>query len=865
MPLTATLLSTPTFSWQGEPVNPRSRKALALLCYLTVKRGSVSREQLAELLWGAGKLSNVRQALYELRQLPGAENWLHDSGELVSIDAVTDLQALEQTLGTEHPDTAALNRAPLLAGLTVPNAPAFSDWLEFERERLHERILEAQTSQLARLEQTGHFAQALTLAQTLLADDPFNETLHRAVMRLWRHLGQIDKALEQFEYCREMLARELGVAPLPETLELLTDIEGGHARARQAVLLTQGSAIPNAAEILIGRRSQLDAVLAKLHTSDSVLVHGFGGMGKSALAAEVARLWLGEGKTALWLEVGSDTIDNLLDALVSPLGGAQQLAQAKDKPAAIKALLKQHAVSLIVLDDLRNAFTLSQLRDTLDTPLLITSRSRYTAIARVYLDRLPREASLELLSLHAKTPCHDDLGAQRLAQRLGDHAYALRLAGIILQQEGISAQALLERIRHQPHELRLPPYLSQSDESVAGLLEVSLMPLNDGDYEAFLAFGALPTPSATPELIARLNRREVETTENALFALVNRGLAERSAQPGSDLVRYRLHDLSHAYAKANTALRQQTSQRACLAYLRQHKRDVEQLELELANLLGAAEASPPDILTEFMWLLTVEGSYYTARGHSSRSLKLLERAVAHTKELKQLRQAHYLCGRLGDVHAKFTGNYPKALKAYEGALEFARRDRDTGREAVYLSLVGITQLYMGKDAAEHMRKALSAAQKTSDLLSRCTAYELRGYYFAERKDWEQARTWFERSLQTLTEHLEQRPTSSIDQDIDQEVEQRRFYGLLNLGGVAFELKNYRAAMTYRSEALAIATAQGNDLWQAHALLEIAEVQHAAQLDDPRPNLHRALQIYERNNATVYTKRVKAYMRKHNYL
>ncbi len=608
----------PQFFWQNEAIAATSKKATALLIYLTSQQTSSTREHLAELLWGVGKLNSVRQALYELRQLKGSSDWLHDDPERVEVNAETDTNAFEQALKDRHYEDALKHyQSPFLSNFNLSKTAAFSDWLELERMRYAELHYEAQTALLAQLERQERFTEALKLAESLLGKDALNETAHRVIMRLHYKNGNQEAALEQFEQLREKLQQELNVEPLEETLELLAEIEGGSATARQAVLLKQGDSVPNSAETFMGRSTVKQEILETLKQNTSILIQGFGGMGKTALAAEVTKSYLTQDKTALWLETGSDSFENTLDALVRPFNANQELSQSKDKKALIQNLLKENNVSLIILDDLRNAHTLIQLNELLPPtlPLLISSRSRYPRIKRIYLDRLERNESLDLLSHHASQNLHKNKHADQLANKLGDHAFALRLAGITLKQEKTTAQQLLKRISKNPFDLKLPPELTESGkESIATLLDASLSPLNDAEYEAFLAFGALPTPSATPELITRLTRRETEETEDALFTLSIRGLAQRQTQAGNDQISYRLHDLAHAYAHANTALRPQSTHRATLEYLRTHKDNIDAVETELNNLLSAAETSEAKDLVSYMRLLTVDGVRLLTKG-----------------------------------------------------------------------------------------------------------------------------------------------------------------------------------------------------------------------------------------------------------
>lgn len=861
MPLHANLLGETSFTYQNQAANPVSKKSLALLAYLCAQTHPSNRDHLAELLWGAGKLSNVRQALYELRQLPGAQNWLDDDNDSININATTDLQHFEDK--QKDPDERLKHYHGFLTNLSLNNAPAFTEWLELERSRLNQAHAELQVKHAATLETQGKYNEALKLAKTQLNNDPLNETLHRQIMRLEFKNGNQEAALEQFEQLREKLRDELNVEPLDETLDLLSEIEGGSAGARQAVLLNPNDNVPSSAENFMGRQNLKQNILENLKQNTDLLIQGFGGMGKTALAAEVTQHWLNQQKTALWLEIGSDSFDNSLDALVRPFAANQELAQTQSKKTLIHKLLNEKQVSLIVLDDLRNAYTLLQLSDLLppNIPLLITSRSRYPRIKRHYLDRLERNESLNLLSHHAQKPLQKNKHADQLANQLGDHAFALRLAGITLNQEQTTPQSLLKRIRQNPFDLKLPPELSEhGKESIATLLNTSLSPLNDAEYEAFLAFGALPAPTATPDLITKLTRRNTEETENALYTLNNRGLAQRQTQAGVDQISYRLHDLAHAYAKTNTALRPQTTHRATLDYLTTHKDNIDAVETELNNLLSAAETSEANDLVNYMRLLTVDGTYYTARGHSNRSIKLLEKAIDKAKEVEDLEAAHYFAGRLGDVHSRFTGNYERALESYQEAHQLAKKDMNTGREAVFLSLIGITKSYLNTDdAQEYMDMAYSKASQTKDILCRCTVLEQRGYFFAQQGQWSYAKPFFEEALNRLLEASE-----SLFKD-GSERTRRIFFSYLNLGGVEFDLENYNQTMTYRKRALEIALKSENELWQAHALLEIGELHHALNnKESSSKNLIAALNLYKKNEVQIYVERVSSFMKEKGY-
>jgi DNA-binding SARP family transcriptional activator len=77
----------------------------------------------------------------------------------------------------------------------------------------------------------GHYAEAVQVCRTALVRDPCRESFHRALMEHLVHLGRADWALAQYHSCRRILARELGVEPMPETRRLHRQILEGDGGA----------------------------------------------------------------------------------------------------------------------------------------------------------------------------------------------------------------------------------------------------------------------------------------------------------------------------------------------------------------------------------------------------------------------------------------------------------------------------------------------------------------------------------------------------------------------------------------------------------------------------------------------------------
>src|SRR5207247_6100453 len=113
------------------------------------------------------------------RVLAGA----HRTALLIQGDTVTlnpavidvDVARFERLVRRGTPEAldaaVALYQGPLLDGVHVAEA-AFEEWLESERARLHELVLDALRRVLARHDKSGRLDEAIQAATRLVALDP---------------------------------------------------------------------------------------------------------------------------------------------------------------------------------------------------------------------------------------------------------------------------------------------------------------------------------------------------------------------------------------------------------------------------------------------------------------------------------------------------------------------------------------------------------------------------------------------------------------------------------------------------------------------------------------------------------------------
>ncbi|ADI14066.1 tetratricopeptide repeat protein [Truepera radiovictrix] len=839
-----TLLGAPALWWQGQEVVLQP-KQLALLIYVALE-GPCPRADLTELLWGPGRGANLRTALYKLRGLPGAEGWLRD-GDLVGVAVATDVAALERACreGRFADALSHLARGETFAlGLLAPSA-AFEEWLEERRRETSELVRETLRGAAQENRERGAYAQAKAYAERLLARDPLDEASYRLLMRLEHESGDPEAVRSTFERLRTALA-EVGGEPAPETLKLRGQLLGADGAGAQGTLLRPGDRVPGRAAGLVGRAELLERLSDAVRTGPTLL-HGFGGVGKTALAAEFAAVQLESGPV-LWLQAGRSDAPELVDALQRALG-----LQGNPSASALGAALARERVSLLVVDDVWNGDAVRALRGLLPEtlPLLSTSRGRVAGFKRLEVGVLARPDARALLTEVAGVPL-PEAEADQICHVLGDHPFALRLAGTQLQK--LSVSQLLARLANAPHTLHAPRSWDES-ESISALLSSSLEGLTDDAYEAFLAVGALASGSVTPELLAHLLRRDTETAEAALAELHAQALAERVARPGSDTVRYALHDLSYSFARQNRALRPQTVVRACSRFVAEHARAFELLDAEIGNLIGALEVAYAlgyrAALVDLTANLVVGDAYFSARGHSPRSLKLLEVAVSWAKELGQLERAHHLAGRLGDAHREQYHQFEKALEAYQEGARLARLIRNPSREAILTSICGIAHHYLGQPSDVAFERAYQLAEQANDGLALGQVLQHRGYVAWTSQDWKAMERFNQEALQ-VARSLHQ--VRHIDQS---RVDYNLFSALLNLGEAKRKLGSFEEAVALRLEALQIANTRQNQLWQAHALQELGEMYSDEQRSvEARSYLLEALALYEANDVQARIQQVQ---------
>jgi DNA-binding SARP family transcriptional activator/RecA/RadA recombinase len=216
-----------------------SNKVRALLAYLAAEPDRQHRrEVLADLLWSAypraSALANLRFTISSLQKSldnphTACLNVWRDSLQ-INPSAQAAVDAWEFTRLLRLPDApslesaASLYRGAFLEGFSLPDSAPFEEWLALKREQYARLVLKA-LNDLAHLAiSQGRYEPAQQYAWRQVEIEPWLEEGYQQLMRALALSGQRSAALAQFDACRKLLLRELGIEPGRETLAIYSAI-----------------------------------------------------------------------------------------------------------------------------------------------------------------------------------------------------------------------------------------------------------------------------------------------------------------------------------------------------------------------------------------------------------------------------------------------------------------------------------------------------------------------------------------------------------------------------------------------------------------------------------------------------------------
>jgi DNA-binding SARP family transcriptional activator len=232
----------------GQQLEWRLRRSFLVLAFLASSPGlSARREDLVEAVWPREgeqtidrnfhpTLSHLRRSLagdrrdgvpppllfrtgvYRLNPEITWEIDLLDFRRLVEEGRAAVARDALDASGAANPAVAAwqqawkLYRGPFLQGY-------YDAWVSTRRETYHRLYLELLRELGDLYVRLGRLDEAMDAFRSVLVEDPLQERVHLAVMRIYAAQGRRDFLRKQYDRLCTLLLEELGVEPLPETTQ----------------------------------------------------------------------------------------------------------------------------------------------------------------------------------------------------------------------------------------------------------------------------------------------------------------------------------------------------------------------------------------------------------------------------------------------------------------------------------------------------------------------------------------------------------------------------------------------------------------------------------------------------------------------
>src|SRR5579863_2392965 len=297
-----TLLGPPEVRHNDQVLLFSTRKEFALLIYLAAEGRVHGRKKLSELFWPEGDAVHGRAALrvtlLHLRHILGEGTGdvpvphLLIKRDALGLDPTSDIELdlhiIQEAWTLAHASTrmtltmpeeahrsllarlqraTSLSRGEFLEGFSLRDAPAFDDWVRFQREYWYLRINEI-FDRLSHLQfEAGELMPAIETVSRWLILAPLHEDAYRRLMRLHFAAGDRAAALQAYDTCRARLATDMQTEPTPETVALASRMRAV-APPRRKEAPTPALAFSPATFLegpLLGRTTELSTLIKVYH------------------------------------------------------------------------------------------------------------------------------------------------------------------------------------------------------------------------------------------------------------------------------------------------------------------------------------------------------------------------------------------------------------------------------------------------------------------------------------------------------------------------------------------------------------------------------------------------------------------------
>lgn len=582
----------------------------------------------------------------------------------------------------------------------------------------------------------------------------------------------------------------------------------------------------------VGRTEELEEIERCIREGKAAVLHGMGGIGKSALAALVAAR-ASPPRATLAGDLGQVAgsapaiLRSWARACGTETGGLPEQELVNVTRSALASRAASSEPLLLLVDDVRAEWVAAgqMLRQVVpaDVPALFTGHDATLAGSLnahpVHLGELSGPEGVGLLRALAGGSFEEDAPADDLVAALGGLPLALELAGrrlaVDARRPGPAVARLLAAVREGASRALAFP----GRRGLSAVFSVTYNAHPERLRSLFRLVGVFAsTTFEYRDLEAIACEVGRDSHEDDLQTLIEAALLEWTDVPG----RYRVHPLLHQHA-AGLLDKAGERESAAAAHAERFREFVEtheepdtdgldRIEHRLPEILAALrfllQQGSPDALTlmQSLWV----GGVFQMRGNLSGVEELLSEAIGLARLMSEEEQESQLLGHLGSLYA-MTGRTMMAVDLLGRAATLSARLGLTGDEAAHRGNLGIAFSDLGRirEAACSHQRALDLAlaakrvDVTVDQMSHLAAIARQGSRGRTGPDADRAR---EEAIQLYRGALE--ILDMLDSD-EASMRSRRGAHLSNMGLVYEDLGQYEQAEEHVRQGLEIAKQEGD--------------------------------------------------------
>ena len=628
---------------------------------------------------------------------------------------------------------------------------------------------------------------------------------------------------------------ELGVTPSPETDAVYDEIESGEISPIQLPKIMQYTSTiekeisapfqpPAQPPHFVGRKALIENIEHQLMSANGlslVALVGMGGIGKSALATQIAHQLREEFTDGvLWANCLSteprDVLENWGQAYGYDFSG---LSDLNNRAAAVRGVFADKKV-LIILDDVNSV---SRIRPLLPNgkqcAVILTTRNLDIATAigakEIQLDELALGDGLSLLKklLGEERVENERSQAEQICNSLQNLPLAVEIIGKLLRTRRRRKLADMA-FRLQEIENRLG--LEINDRAVRTSFEVSWQVLGEAQKQLFRYLAVFEGRPFTGTAVASIIKQNQYETEDILFELVALSLLNEEAEN-----HYRQHTLlaDFAHEKLSKAHLTQSAFEAMSLYYQElairYEDDFHALRPEWGNVMAGLRIAH----SQRSWLVVL--SYADSLSESwlqhgrfdemRHAMKLAEEAATALNNPAALAEVYL---KWGEVCLE-QNDHEEASLNLNKVLEFSEKIQN---DELFIQ----ANYHLGRVARE--KNEFEAAL---DYLTECLqrSKSLKNDKFLALSIYRQARVWSEFGPDLKKSNLQAKKALKIQEHIDDSLGQ--IMTLRLLAENAFNQKEYAFASEYCDEAQKLSLTV-DDIGERAAILYLKMVVHRFQ-------------------------------------